>query len=108
MTLREIMDQNFNDNNRNYDEIKLRRTEFESETAYVRMGFYGGIYTYIYIDDNGIETPVHCRSLVADDWYIIEEDENNVDLDIIENFKQKLMSAVEDIEDFQYYLKRKK
>ena len=25
----------------------------------------------------------------------------------IENFKQKLMSVVEDIEDFEYYLERK-
>ena len=108
-TLREIMDQNFNDNNRNYDEIKLRRREFESETVYVRLRFYSGVYTFIYVGENGTETPVHWRSLIADDWYVINEDENNKDLeDIIENFKMRLISVVKDIDDFQYTILNEK
>ena len=63
--------------------------------------------TFIYFKNNK-EAPLDISQYLQNDWYIIKEDENNVDLDIIENFKMRLINIVRDIDDFQYTILNEK
>ena len=107
-TLREIVNGN---SDKDLMEIKITRKAFEescNETAYVQLRYHEGVTTFMYID-NGMEIPLHYNSIIADDWHIINKEKNNIDLeDIIQNFKQKLISVVKDIDDFQYTILNEK
>lgn len=97
--------------------LKFARKDWSStlikdKSIYVKIdtlevNFYHNIFTFVYYND-GIKTPLYFTEYFETDWYIIEENENNVDSDIIENFKMRLISVVKDIDDFQYTILKEK
>jgi hypothetical protein len=99
MTLKEIADKAFH-HNINYGEIKLRRKAYENDTAYVQLGYYDDIYTFIYYDANGIKTPVRGSELIADDWYIYIADDDKKEKaisDRLTKLKYKLVDTINEV-----------
>ena len=119
-TLRELCKSIENYSYDSLKDLKFARKEWrlsseDEKSQYMKIdrldeSSYSHIPIFVYFLNNK-KIPLHFAHYLENDWYIIEENENNVDLDIIENFlnlKQKLPSVLEDIDDFQYYLERKK